>query len=81
VLAGVLALMAKYVFDTITDRVPFNYEPYRELTPRTIYEKQRQFTDWEKRERERRQRERDLVRRGQKGDQTREEWQPGKPGK
>lgn len=73
-LFGGLALLIKSLHDTVTDRLPFNYEPYRELTPRSIDEKQRQFKEWEARERERRAKERDLVRRGQLGETTDSEY-------
>ena len=76
VLGGVLAVAAKYIHDAVTDHPPFSYEPYRDLTPRSIDERQRQFLEWEARERERRRQERDLIRRGQQGHQTVEEWGP-----
>lgn len=66
-IAGGLAIFIKYVHDTWTDRPPFNYEPYRELTPRSIDERQRFFKEWEARESERLRQMRDRVRRGQQG--------------
>jgi hypothetical protein len=66
-IVGGLALIVKYVHDTVTDHPPFNYEPYRDLTPRSIEERQRSFREWELREAERRRLERDRIRRGQQG--------------